>query len=112
MRLLIWCARKGVQLDERAKDQSRTTLADHVRCDVFGRLYALRIVRLLSRGMAMGHSRDWRRAHRGSKGVDMKDREWFTWWFRYWADRAPYVLDTERSPVDRSDRMDSEGWVP
>jgi hypothetical protein len=41
----------------------------------------------------------------------MKDREWFAWCFRYWADRAAYVLDTERSPVDRSDRMDSEGWV-
>jgi hypothetical protein len=83
-----------------------------VRGDVFGRLYALRIVRLLSRRVAMGHSCNWHRARRDGKGVDMKDRKWFAWCFAYWADRAPYVLDTERSPVDRSDRMDSEGWVP
>jgi hypothetical protein len=42
----------------------------------------------------------------------MKDRKWFAWCFAYWALRARFVLDNERSPVDVSERIPPEGWVP
>lgn len=41
----------------------------------------------------------------------MTEREFARWCFRWWADLFPFVLDNERSPVDRSEHIPPEGWV-
>jgi hypothetical protein len=68
-------------------------------------------IRVPARRMAMGHSRDWHNMHRLCEGVDMTDYAWLAWCFQWWKDYAFYTLDSERSPVDRSEHIPPEGWV-